>query len=137
MPTITLKGPLFDQPASVVRRGVQNAIQELVETGEQRLNQMLRSRPAGVYLSVTEAQKGKASKGHYRRSIHARVSNLQGKIDDGNVVYGPWLEGTSSRNETTRFKGYASFRRTAQHLEKNKGRVLQKHVNRIIRELNG
>jgi hypothetical protein len=30
------------------------------------------------------------------------------------VIYGPWLEGTGSRNATTRFKGYASFRRAAQ-----------------------
>ena len=32
-------------------------------------------------------------------------------------VYGPWLEGVGSRNNTTRFKGYRAFRRAAQALE--------------------
>ena len=33
------------------------------------------------------------------------------------ATYGPWLEGTGSRNETTRFKGYHSFRLAAQQLD--------------------
>lgn len=44
---------------------------------------------------------------------------LQRRVDDWvvhdrGVAYGPWLEGVSSRNRTTRFKGYASFRRAVQ-----------------------
>lgn len=35
-------------------------------------------------------------------------------VHDRGVVYGAWLEGVSSRNRTTRFKGYASFRRAVQ-----------------------
>src|SRR5258708_18660687 len=30
------------------------------------------------------------------------------------VVYGPWLEGSSDRNRSTRFKGYRLWRKTAQ-----------------------
>lgn len=40
-------------------------------------------------------------------------------IHDRGVVYGPWLEGVGSRNHpVTSFKGYHSFRRAAQELEK-------------------
>lgn len=39
-------------------------------------------------------------------------------VNDRGVVYGPWLEGVSSRNRTTRFKGYASFRRAADNLRR-------------------
>ena len=35
-------------------------------------------------------------------------------IHDRRIVYGPWLEGVSRRNQTTRFKGYHSFRRATQ-----------------------
>jgi hypothetical protein len=35
--------------------------------------------------------------------------------------YGPWLEGTGSRNDTTRFKGYHGFRIATQELVKTAG----------------
>lgn len=38
-------------------------------------------------------------------------------VHDRGVVYGPWLEGTGSRNRTTRFKGYHSFRKATQQLQ--------------------
>ena len=44
-------------------------------------------------------------------------------VHDRGIIYGPWLEGTSRRNQTTRFKGYASFRRAVQTL--NRGRAAQ------------
>lgn len=34
------------------------------------------------------------------------------------VAWWPWLEGVSKRNETTRFKGYHTFRKTAARLRK-------------------
>lgn len=39
-------------------------------------------------------------------------------INDSRSVYGPWLEGTGSRNKTSRFKGYAQFRKKAQDLDR-------------------
>lgn len=32
--------------------------------------------------------------------------------------YGPWLEGTGSRNESTRFKGYQGFRLASQQVDR-------------------
>lgn len=57
-------------------------------------------------------------------------------IWDNYVVYGPWLEGNGSRNRTTRFKGYASFRRSAQALERVAGAIGQRAVDRKIGGLN-
>jgi len=37
---------------------------------------------------------------------------------EGGPVYGPWLEGVGSRNQTTRFKGYHAFRKAATALER-------------------
>ena len=133
-------GPFFaaGMPAKVTSM-IQNAVEEMTELGEQKLagpgDHFLQPRPGGVYLSVGAAGKGKASTGNYRRSIHKSLGNLIGRIDDSKVVYGPWLEGTGSRNQTTRFKGYSSFRRTAQFMEERKAGIIHKWVTKLVGEL--
>ena len=61
---------------------------------------------------------------------------LTGRIDDGNVVYGPWLEGTSSRNQTTRFKGYHSFQIVRQQLQNEMPAIMQAQIGRAVQGLN-
>lgn len=130
-------GPVFQNASGPLRRALNDAIRELVDDGTERLNEVLRPRPAGVFLSVVQAGRA-ASTGHYRRSIHAVVRNGFGIITDSKVVYGPWLEGLSRRNAVTRFKGYASFRRTAQWLQRKRVKlVVNKHISRLVRKLGG
>lgn len=127
---VRVSGPLFANGLNAV---LERTVQQLMETGHDRLNDTLRMRPQGVYLSVSEAQKGKASVGHYRRSLHTERKGMSAVIDDGRVVYGPWLEGISSRNQRTRFKGYASFRRVGQYLQRLVPSVLTKNIQRLVR----
>ena len=134
---VKAKGPVFTNADPTLRRHAQNAIRNLVELGEQRLDQTLKPRPGGVYLTAGQAGKGKASTGHYRRNINSRVTPESGRIDDGGVIYGPWLEGIGSRNQSTRFKGYASFRRVGQWLQKKAKGIAQVHVGRAVRDLQG
>jgi hypothetical protein len=74
--------------------------------------------------------------GHYRAEISIERTSRT-RVTDGGIVYGPWLEGTSSRNRSTRFKGYATFRRTAAELAKIPDdlldRVLTAHVEAMNR----
>lgn len=58
-------------------------------------------------------------------------------INDRGIIYGPWLEGTSPRNITTRFKGYASFRRAGQQLEREKVGLIRWETERVVARLNG
>lgn len=53
-------------------------------------------------------------------------------VHDRGIVYGPWLEGTGSRNETTRFKGYASFRKATQELERKAGQLVEHVLRRYL-----
>jgi hypothetical protein len=69
---------------------------------------MVRSRLGEVLQNPT---------GYYESRITSEVSALGARVTDGGVIYGPWLEGVGSRNQTTRFKGYATFRKTRQELE--------------------
>lgn len=55
---------------------------------------------------------------YYRTRIRVQRDFPGAKITDQGVVYGPWLEGIGSRNfPTTRFKGYATFRKTTQMIQ--------------------
>lgn len=67
------------------------------------------------------AQLGRVLKhptGYYEAHITTIRRGLTRVIHDGGVIYGPWLEGTGSRNfPVTRFKGYSTFRRVKQALQ--------------------
>lgn len=49
---------------------------------------------------------------YYETRIQYEGSGDEYRVNDGpnTFIYGPWLEGTGSRNATTRFKGYRTFR---------------------------
>ena len=136
---VKVGGPLFrvaPRAEEVIHRATNGTIRELVEIGESKLAQMLRPRPAGVFLSVAEARKGQASHGHYRRNLYTVIKDLHGVISNP-VIYSEWLEGVSTRNQTTRFRGYSSFRRVGQELEMQKATIARKNITKAVRELNG
>ena len=121
---VSTHGPFFTLGARPLVDAVHDTVQELVIEGERRVG--LQLYPGHGLVT-----------GHYKRSVHGEMTDsLHGRVHDSNVVYGPWLEGTSSRNKTTRFRGYALFRRATQQLDRLKGGVLAKHVARAIARLN-
>ena len=133
---VQTKGPFFDPYApQVLKQAVENATRELVQIGESIIVNKMTTGPRGVFLSVAQARKGQASSCHYFRHINTKFDNLKGFIDDQNVIYGPWLEGSSTRNETTRFKGYATFRKTTQELQKKSRNVFDAHLRRFANRM--
>ncbi|MGW8326475.1 hypothetical protein ACWGLE_01065 [Streptomyces sp. NPDC055897] len=91
---------------AVARRG-----EELIQA---RLATVLRH-PTGYYQSRISVDRGR---GGY-------------VISDGGVVYGPWLEGTGSRNSpVTRFPGYATFRRTQPLVDRDAPRIARELLAR-------
>tara|TARA_R110002020_G_scaffold120129_2_gene273692 strand:- start:4930 stop:5358 length:429 start_codon:yes stop_codon:yes gene_type:complete len=141
MPDIIMRGPLFTKRKKIVRDVTKAFIQRVVEQGEQRLDEMLRPRPAGVYLSIQEsdARGNLRQTGNYARNIVGDVNDspLEGVIHDSDVVYGPWLEGTSTRNQSTQFKGYASFRKTKDWMDKQVKIMRKEFERRYAKKLNG
>jgi hypothetical protein len=66
----------------------------------------------------------------YETTIQVDRSVPDFRVHDGDrMVYGPWLEGTGSRNATTRFKGYWSFRRAVQQVEARVPELVQPVVD--------
>ena len=85
-----------------------------------RLSQVLRE-PTGYYESRIKKE---------------RQTGDNWFITDSGVVYGPWLEGTGSRNLISRFKGYRTFQITRRELDQKKVQVAQPAVDRFVREMN-
>lgn len=91
-------GPIFDGRAEValsdyVRTTEETIANDTLAAVQERLHEVIRH-PTGYYESHLNVDK----------SFNAH------RVNDMGVIYGPWLEGTGSRNRTTRFKGYATFR---------------------------
>ena len=102
---VHVSGPLFDgRAAGAVEAFLDDARRAVADQGANdvraELGRVLRN-PTGFYQSrvTTNAAAG---------------TNV---VTDGGVVYGPWLEGVGSRNQATRFKGYATFRRVTARLQ--------------------
>lgn len=106
MTTITVSGPLFN--AGTTRRVVDGFLDEATrEVANQGL--------ANVQLLLDRSIRNPTP--YYETQIVVQRMADSRVVHDRGIVYGPWLEGTGSRNRTTRFKGYASFRRATQQLQ--------------------
>lgn len=67
-------------------------------------------------MALAETQKGtvvfRAPTGRYRRTIHlVPITKFRSEVRPGNLPYIRWIEGTSRRNATSRFKGYRLFQK--------------------------
>ena len=135
---VDLSGPFFTHGPKPVIDSLHDAIEEVVLRGEAEARDMAQPRPGGVFHGRPyAAAHGYFQTGHYNRSIHGKTSaSLNGTISDSNVVYGPWLEGVSSRNESTRFKGYGIFRKTRDKLQGMAHDIMEKHVKKGVGKIN-
>lgn len=123
---VSFKGPFFEPglPEDAVNDAMRATIGELVAEGETDVKLQL-YRGHGLLT------------GHYRNSVHGEVLNSRhGAVHDSRVIYGAWLEGTSSRNQTTRFKGYFMFRLAARRLQQKAQGIANKHFARAASRMN-
>lgn len=58
-------------------------------------------------------------------------------VHDRGLIYGNWLEGTSSRNRTTRFKGYGSLKRAVDSAVRKAPRIIDRVVTQTLRRMMG
>ncbi len=75
--------------------------------------------------------------GFYESQIHAEQTAEGTVVTDDEVVYGPWLEGVSSRNEAYRFPGYGAFRQVGQQLEIDSLRIAETRLAPYLIAMNG
>ena len=75
--------------------------------------------------------------GAYVSRIDHQSSATRSRVHDNRAIYGPWLEGTGSRNKTTRFKGYANARKATQQLEAGAPHLAEQVIREHLSELGG
>lgn len=123
--TVVKIGPFFDGRA-------QKQIDNACEAIEQRVAtlgaSMIRTEMHRVFKNETP---------YYRLQNEARPSPPGWEIWDRGVIYGPWLEGIGSRNfPVTRFKGYATYRRMFQQIDRRAGVIAQYTIREFIPGMN-
>jgi hypothetical protein len=74
---------------------------------------------------------------YYETQVNTAQRGRDLVVNDRNIVYGPWLEGVGSRNKTSRFKGYANWRRTFQGLAPKVQPLIDAAVRRFMSRLEG
>lgn len=122
---ITFTGPMFDGHAvEILRKAINDIGNEVAGHAEfvwqMKMDDSFRH-PTGAYQS------------------HINVARRDGTlvVNDAGVVYGPWLEGTGSRNApVTRFKGYGSARYAALAVDKQVDEIAAPILDRAVQEIN-
>ena len=74
--------------------------------------------------------------GFYESQITIKRVRDSFVVNDSGVVYGPWLAGVSSRNNATRFKGYAHWRQATQRTQARVGKIAKPLVRRHVKAMN-
>lgn len=125
--TIHTDGPMFNGLAHhLVAVYLEHLKEKVAQEGDNRVHNRLHE----VLQHPT---------GYYESHIHTdrQVNDLV--VTDTPVVYGPWLEGVGSRNATTRFKGYFTFRTVAQQLNRDVPAIAEEELvtGGFLRGMNG
>ncbi len=125
---VKVSGPLFDgQADAAVKDWLTVTRKDLADRGAQ----ILRTFPM---------DKTGRSRGGFASHIHVLQRGAMYEIPapkERGVTWGPWLEGVTRRNESTRFKGYHLFRKTAQRLDKMARPYARDRLGRFIGRMGG
>jgi hypothetical protein len=125
MADVEISGPLFDGRAdSAVKRLCEDAEEAVAQQGFADVHKILNQR-------IRHATP------YYETQIAVEAGDGGHIVHDRGVIYGPWLNGTGSRNETTRFKGYGAFRLTKQQLHEKVPQLVEPIVKRHLPEMGG
>lgn len=123
--SVELVGPYFQAGQQVVTPQILNQIelacaQYALERVQQRMSETFQN-PTGYYQN------------HVALDLSTRDAVV---VSDHGVVYGPWLEGTSERNQRSRFKGYSNFRLAKQDANTRAPDIAGQIIAALCRELN-
>jgi len=125
---ITVSGPLWDGEASAaVTAWLDDTKRELAASGQE----LLRAFPMD--------KSGRATGAHVSSITTLTQSSaelVQAKSTKGKVWW-PWLEGTSHRNATTRWKGYGAVRKTRLKMRREANKVAQARLDAYIGRMGG
>jgi hypothetical protein len=122
--SVNHSGPLFSGAAAAeVHKTADQWAQSLATTG-------------AADIRATQNVTFRTQTPHARLQTEARAEAPGWKIWDQRLIYGPWLEGTGSRNRTTRFKGYGIWRAAASRIQARAVSIGQPIVAKFVGRMN-
>ena len=128
---VRVSGPIFDGEAlAAVRAFLRDTENDLAEQGQR------------VIQAKAKAMNRSGRGGHGVAAGAVTLTGGEGmRIIRGGqqkgVVWWPWLEGVSRRNQSTGFKGYKTFRKTRYLLARALRPVAQENLNRYLPMMGG
>jgi len=143
--TFKLKGPMFEKPTQIslgftqaVNRGLLDLV--IIE-GSNRVKEALWGPTSdSAYKTSTPSQRHGAKTRTLKRAIGGSVPRDGiGQIDAGenqygaNLIYSNWVEGISSRNKRSTFKGYQMFQNAYDHINNNP-KLYEKYIGDALIE---
>lgn len=132
MAQIIVRGPVFTGAAPLLMEKTRLDV-ELAVTKETQRRVRLLGQTSFRYEHPTYNVPGK-----WRSQVRTVARNDYHVVTDSAIIYGHWLEGTGSRNRTTRFKGYFMWRRTYQTMNRTGAMdIARPIVERAVRFING
>ena len=128
---VTVHGPLWDGEASravtewldATRKDVGDQAASIVRSKAARMNRSGRGGTGGAAQSVSV--------------LHESTGTLVRGQSERGKVWWPWLEGTSHRNTTTRFRGYHAFRLAKNIAARQARKTAQDKLNEFIGRMGG
>ncbi len=120
------KGPLTDGTA-----------ERVVQEYRQDLEKVLARRAAQLVVRILKSRIRNPTP-YYWNQIRAIPLGGHWEVVDGNVVYGPWLEGVGSRNRARPgFPGYHAFQLAGQTMDAQAGTIGEQHLRLYIPRIEG
>lgn len=117
---VSQHGPMFDGRADA-------AAVEMCKDAERAIairgSAMVRAKQGATFKAPTP---------YYMPHTQARKTTDGWRITGPSVAYGHWLEGTGSRNRTTRFKGYFIFRTMAKVIQQASAATVAPIIARYV-----
>lgn len=126
MPAVSVRfeGPFFDEFNSIMPDIIEDC---RVQLGNKVLERVQ------YYLNAQI----KHPTPYYETQIIQQTRGEEEIVHDRGIVYGPWLEGTSRRNSSTRFKGYASFRKATADMQSQASGIVSQVIGTHMGSLGG
>jgi hypothetical protein len=122
---VILTGPAFDGRADIYTRELAEQIQKDVADGA------MEGWQEGLDHTI------RVNRGRYMSRLNQARRGMDIVLNDHGSVYGPWLEGTGSRNSpVTRFPGYHNARMVTAQIRSQVEALAQPAITRYVERMN-
>jgi hypothetical protein len=129
---VNIRGSLFD--GSLTRAVARACEESRSEVGDYGVDQVRQRFDRVLRHDAPAYRTGRRTPGTLRAAVQAHYEGDRVTVGNGDVIYQWWIEGVGSRNRTTRFKGYFTFRKVTQLVRAEAPNITRRIIGRAVRQ---